>query len=503
MIILILSTITLVVVLPLALLCLRFPDRGIGTHHRKDLKGPRGLPIIGNLLTGIRRGPRGLEWSFVSHQQYGPGFTGTIPGMRFIDISTRPDWLEHVQKTNFGNYVKGAKFYECNKDVLGKGIFNSDGVKIFTAASFRQLITPAIQKDLAALTTLLDHYAASGEPFDLQEVFFRFMLQSFGRIAFGTDMKNLSIDRPEVPFASAFDFAQKVLLDRILNPFWKVTERFSSTGAKMREAVQVISHYAFDIIDERERMLETGGKDAGGEKDLLALFMDVRDKNGEPLTRVQLRDAVVNLLIAGRDTTAQALAWTCFRLLRDPSLVEPILNEINTVVPGNTPVDPENVKSLHQIQALLNETLRLHPSIPKNLKLELSCHWLPGSALTRGDWLLGRQKDLWGDDALQFKPSRFLDEQTGELLRPGQWKGHWFSAGYRVCVGQNLALLEMASVLVQILKRYTLTFAPGYYESVPKATGIAVVDADEVPLYGPSLSLPQKYPLMVVASMRA
>ncbi|KAI5480060.1 cytochrome P450 monooxygenase [Pseudohyphozyma bogoriensis] len=464
------------------------------------LLGPPGMPLLGNIVNHVRQGPRGLEWAYNLHKQWGDGFSITLPGVRVIDISTRPDWLEHIQKTKFSSYVKGKTVNDVNHDVLGNGIFNVDGAtwlfqrkitsRIFTGNSFREVITPAIQQDLAALETLLDHYAATGETFDLQSTFHQLTLQSFCRIAFGKDIGILEVGNPELPFVTAFDFAQKVLLERFLNPFWKITELWSLNGYKMRQSCKMISDYAYSIIDERAEMRKDGHRKDEERRDLLALFMDYKDESGAPLTREQLRDTIVNLLIAGRDTTAQCLSWSFFRLIHKPSLLEPIMGEINEVVPGATSVDYDNLRHLHQMQALLTETLRLHPSIPKNLKVAVQDDVLPnggpqvkaGDFVRWGDWLMGRQADIWGEDVLSYNPSRFIDETTGEFVKPDQWKLHAWNGGARVCLGQNLALLEMSAVISTIVKRYDLSFAPGWYETVEKSSGISAAEGDEAPL---------------------
>ncbi|KAM0746779.1 cytochrome P450, partial [Meredithblackwellia eburnea MCA 4105] len=402
-----------------------------------------------------------LEWSFVSNKIYGPGFTGTVPFLRFVDISTRVDWIEHVQKTNFRKYEKGKTFHNINKDVLGDGIFNQDGhkwylqrkvtSKIFTAQNFTSIITPAIHKDLEALTALLDHHAQSGTTFDLQDVFFRFTLQSFARIAFessffplflfhflwgeggskfGIDLKTLGIDSPVIPFA------------------------------------------------------------------------EDRDDEGNPLTPSQLKDAVVNLLIAGRDTTAQALTWSFFRLIKSPSLQAPLIKEAETVLPSFKLPEMDDLKMLKVAQSVVFETLRLHPSIPKNLKQCVEDDQLPGGPrimkgdfVRWGDWIMGRQPHIWGDDCLEFKPSRWIDEQ-GNVKNESQWKFHAFNGQPRYCLGFRLATLEMVTILTHLIQRYDLSFAPGWWDNVDKANGIMPHD-DDTPLYGASLSLPMKDPFLV------
>lgn len=124
------------------------------------------------------------------------------------------------------------------------------------------------------------------------------------------------------------------------------------------------------------------------------------------------------------------------------------------------------------------------------------------------DWSMGRSTDVWGPDAIEFKPSRWIDE-AGELVKVSQWKGHWyvpllsllsqgtddrvnrFNGGSRLCLGQNLATFEGAMVLATISKHFDLTFAPGYHETVPM---IDLGTTEKTPLYLSSLTLPMVRP---------
>lgn len=150
-------------------------------------------------------------------------------------------------------------------------------------------------------------------------------------------------------------------------------------------------------------------------------------------------DAVLNLIIAGRDTTAQALSWTFFHLLKHPELIEPMRTEVTEL----GVIDYDSYKILHQTNAVFSEGLRLHPSVPKNGWTALKDDVLPnggpmvkaGDVLFWSDWAMARDEGIWGPDAKEFKPSRWLDEQ-GEMIKESQWKAHMFNGGYRLCLGE-------------------------------------------------------------------
>lgn len=163
--------------------------------------------------------------------------------------------------------------------------------------------------------------------------------------------------------------------------------------------------FSYGIIDAREK--EGLGNITADQKkddlDLLSLYMALRDENGQPLTRRQLRsvechgfsvrtdvgiarDAVLNLIIAGRDTTAQALSWTFFHLItRGESVLAPVRKELAEA----GPVDWDTWRTLTQTNAVFMEGLRLHPSVPKNLWQSQCDDQIPdGPMIKKGDYVL-------------------------------------------------------------------------------------------------------------------
>lgn len=102
-----------------------------------------------------------------------------------------------------------------------------------------------------------------------------------------------------------------------------------------------------------------------------SMYMALRDENGSPLSKKMLRDAVLNLIIAGRDTTAQALSWLFFRLLQNPSTLKPLQDEIDNFGELNY----DNFKNAVQANAAFHEGLRLHPSVPSASPLPPFFEW--------------------------------------------------------------------------------------------------------------------------------
>lgn len=292
---------------------LRYPSNAVGSRPRPDLPGPKGLPMIGNLLLMLKlKDPH--SWQLKAQQRYGPGYSFTLPGLgRLIDIS-RPDWIEHVQKTNFHGYVKGESFHNMMKDVLGSGIFNVDGeqwktqrklaARIFTVKAFSNIITSVMHEDTEQLDRILAEKAESGEAFNIQDLFFRFTLSTFVKIAFKQDTGILADANKPDGFGEAFNYAQKVLDMRFVKPFWAVTELFNERGRKMRAARKVIDDFTDKIVGERLQSKGTPREPGHGYEtyeglDLLDLFIEYRSKSGLTLDAKCLKDAILNLMIAG------------------------------------------------------------------------------------------------------------------------------------------------------------------------------------------------------------
>jgi cytochrome P450 len=195
----------------------------------------------------------------------------------------------------------------------------------------------------------------------------------------------------------------------------------------------------------KERRAQVAAAPAGGRNDLLTLYLnrenfyakggDEDDDGGkksanggysdafmEP-TDQNLRDVILNMVIAGRDTTAQALSWTFYRLCIHPEVQNKVREEIRTVQ-AKLGADATNssggytyafLQQLRYTEAVCHEALRLYPSVPKEAKCVMKDDVLPdGTQVRKGDivsfqaYSMGRDPDLWGENCNEFVPERFL-----------------------------------------------------------------------------------------------
>ena len=338
-------------------------------------------------------------------------------------------------------------------------------------------------KHVNHVVTLLNRTASTNQTIDLQDVFFKMTIDVFSEIAFGVDLQSVLAENP-TPFAAAFDQIQAGCHKRFSDPFWRL-QRFLQSCERERmitAKAKIINTFAENVINSRRRDAELDNKLG---PDLLSRFLDksVKDGNGE-MTSKQLRDIVMNFMIAGRDTTACAMSWSIYELTKNPECAERIIAEVESVMGdrltkggnggANADADAdadadaadgiyEKIGELKYTHSVITEVLRLHPSVPTDLKYAVQDDTLPdgtkilaGATVIYSPYAINRDKVSWGKDADEFNPSRFFDK-----LEPSTFKYPTFNAGPRLCLGKNLAYLELKLALAVLLTNFRFAFEEG------------------------------------------
>ncbi|TMW62721.1 hypothetical protein Poli38472_005339 [Pythium oligandrum] len=467
---------------------------------RKIHKLPGTLPILGNTVVFFRNISRRHEWftSLVNHYK-GEPFTikwfGNPPRVLLSTVEA----YEEVLKTKFDNFPKGPKQIEILRDVLGEGIFASDNgkwahqrktaVNLFTARALRETMAETMRKYTHVLLDIFDRTSENDTTLDLVKILSRFTIEAFAEIGFGIEMNCLDA-KEEHPLQSAFDRAQRLSALRYQRPpaFWKL-QRLLGVGAEkqLKEDVKVIDEAVFDIISKALANRHT--RKTSETPNLVSIFLDRADnaqdeeRNIDP---VFLRDMVVNFMFAGRDTTAQAMSWFFVSLSTRPDVGEKIRKEISAVIPelatGKIKVPTmEQVQQLTFLDAAIKESLRLYPAVPAIPKfIEKDTLLSDGTFLRRGSvavlptYAFARAKHVWGEDAADYKPERWIDETTGKVRNESSFKFASFNAGPRICLGMNLAMLEMKIVLASLLSRYQIDLVPGQTITYDNALTLAI-----------------------------
>ncbi|AFZ45049.1 cytochrome P450 [Halothece sp. PCC 7418] len=220
-----------------------------------------------------------------------------------------------------------------------------------------------------------------------------------------------------------------------------------SPGGRIRQIAEETDRLLFEEIRERRANPDPN------RVDILSLLLMAEDEAGHGLTDQDLRDELMTLLTAGHETTATALTWAMYWIHSLPEVKEKLLAELDQV---SNPNDPSSFLKLSYLNAVCNETLRIHPvamlTFPRRVEepIELCGYQLePGILIMGSIYLLHQREDLYPEPQ-QFRPERFLERQ----FSPYEFMP--FGGGVRRCVGAALAQYEMKIILGTILSTLDL-----------------------------------------------
>ncbi|KAJ3369479.1 hypothetical protein GGF31_005189 [Allomyces arbusculus] len=354
----------------------------------------------------------------------------------------------------------------------------------------RKVVNPAFRRGWATslfgtparqLIKQLDAIAASGAIMDPADWMQRMTLDALTLSAFGINFD--SINNPNAPMVATYNAIMKEVLDvsKVLNPFYKLNKN----GKRARDLIDTFDKYIFDMIEVKAA--EIAAKRAAGgavsdaedndSRDLLTLMIEAIQ--GSDFTREDLRANTITVFVGGHDTTANALSFALYLLGMHPEIQEKARQEVIDVVGDierGTPAEDmpyptsDQEKLLTFLSCIIKEVMRLYPSVtlvpqrfttaPATLSDGTS---LPVGTLVSGDiYSMHRSKQVWGPDADEFKPDRFLDSvgPDGQVpMHPAAANFGWtpFGGGQRICLGQQFSLVEQRVVLSMLLLRYTWT----------------------------------------------
>lgn len=413
-----------------------------------------GLPLLGNMLE-FRRDRLGLN---DRAQKVGPIVRVSLAHIP-VYVITDAD-LAHAVFVDLAADMKKSAGLKFMMPLLGDGLLTAEGD---VHKRHRKLLAPAFApKRLAAYGDVMVAEAAaqvarwrSGATIDVADEMMQMTLAIAGKTLFSADVRG---DAATV--AEGLEMAMHAQLANLTSPIQLGYEWPLPRHRKMRRAVAMLDEIVYRMIaDWRKRGVDRG--------DVLSMLLLARDDDGTGFTDKQIRDEVMTLLLAGHETTANALTWTFYELGRNPVARVRIEQEIAEVL-GDRAVTVDDLPKLPWTLATIEEAMRLHPPAYMTGRqalrdVELGGHQIPeGSTLMIYIRGIHRRGDYF-PAPLAFKPERMLPDT--KKARP---RHHYlpFGAGPRVCIGSHFALLEAQLCLATIMQRAKL--APKTTHVVPE-----------------------------------
>ncbi|KAG2547696.1 cytochrome P450 94C1-like [Panicum virgatum] len=488
----------LLLLLPLIYLLYQRHDRPCKKLQPRGEDDLKSYPLLGRLPHLVKNQHRLLEWS-VHVARRSPTHTATFKaaGLPGVVITTNHENLEHIAKTSFANYPKGDYLLSTIRDLLGHGLFNSDGDQWlwqrkaasyeFSKRSLRKFIADTVRSEVVGrLLPLLEQAAAGRRTLDMQRVFECFAFDNICHVAFGEDpaclgaMEGTAATPPpaSVEFMRAFDDVQNAMVLRFRPPesmLWRL-KRMLGIGSErqVRLALDVVRGYADTIV---RRCRERGGSSRG---DFLAHLVAAR---GDDLSQESLRDVVTNFLLAGRDTTSSALTWFFWLVSGRPDVEDKIVREVRALRSSSihgggggggtgtatttATFSLDELREMHYIHAAITESMRLYPPVGMGMHCSKRDDRLPDGTFVGKGWVvnhsmyaMARLESLWGEDCEEFRPERWLRED-GTFQPESPAKYPVFHVGPRMCLGKEMAYIQMKSIVSSVFERFSFRFLGG------------------------------------------
>src|SRR5579859_1732595 len=415
--------------------------------------GPKGHFLLGNLAAVSK------DWlGFYSRcaKEY-----GDVIQVRYLHVPIclvlHPRDIEYVLVTNSANFTKSAD-YRALARVLGNGLLTNEG-KAWQHQ--RSLIQPAFRRESIlsyapvmtnATQRMLDNWT-NGESRNIHEDMMALTLQIVAQCLFGAEIAGV---------AERVGKAMKVVTDRflidagqaLLLPF----DLPDFLAPARRRAINDLNGIIQAILRERRSSDQARG-------DLLDALLQVRDAEGQPMSDAQLRDEVMTLFLAGHETTAIALSWTCFLIARNPEVEAKLVKEIREMLDGREPT-VEDIPRLRYTEMILKESMRLYPAVWGVGRRAIADCEIGGYRVAAGTNIfifqsLTQRDPRFFSDADTFDPERWREDpvRSGKIPRFAYFP---FGGGPRVCVGASFAMLEATLLLAMIQRRFHLELVPGH-----------------------------------------
>jgi cytochrome P450 len=414
--------------------------------------GPRQAPLVGSLLK-FRRNP--LAFLLQTAQEFGDVVYYRF-GRAEVYLLKNPEHIKDVFVTHQHNFVKGRGI-QWAKLFLGEGLLTSEG-EFHTRQ--RRLSQPAFHRQrIGAYAAIMAEYSGrsrerwhDGQLLAFESEMHALTLAIAGRTLFGEDMADEAADIG----AALTDVLS--LFPRFALPFATLIQRLPlPSNRRFDRARARLDATVYRII----RLRRQSGEDQG---DLLSMLMAAQDLEGDGsgMSDVQLRDEVMTLLLAGHETTANALCWTFYLLSQNPAAEARLHAEIDEVLGDRLP-GLEDVPRLRFAEQVFAESMRLFPPAWGVGRKVVSDYQVDGWTLPAGA-LVSMSPWVTHHDARFFPdPMRFDADRWTPEARAARPKFSYFpfGGGARQCIGEQFAWMEGVLLLATLAQRFRYRLAPG------------------------------------------
>ena len=376
-------------------------------------------------------------------------------------------------------YAKSKEHYDVLKPLLGNGLATAEGTthrknrklcNNFFKINLLKNFVPVFDKlanDLidSWLTEIhnMDYKDTDSEPFiepQIEKEMSHFTLDVIGKFAFDHDFNTIKHSDNEITqkFQTLFEFF-RISWNFIIYCLFPNLK--TSFAVNFKKQIENINKIVYSVITKKREELKESSDESEMSNLLTSLLIWKDEETGDKMDDEQVRDEVMTFMVAGHETTAITLSWCLLEAARHPEMQQKIRDEFNFIMKPGTSLSFEDLEKLTYTKCFIQETLRLYPAAPALARTALEDNNLHGYLIPKHTTvivhvnLIHKNPKYW-DEPEEFKPERFLDPSA-----------HYpysflpFIAGNRMCIGYKFALLEMVTLLSQIISKFHFEMIPG------------------------------------------
>ena len=421
----------------------------------KGIPGPKPLPILGNILSLRPKSVHKqlLEWS----DEYGPIFQVFFFNKPYLVVSDAT-CIEKVMRERPKKFRRIALLQELINEIGGNGLFSAEGEDwkrqkriMGRAFSEKQLINffPKLVQLTKRFEANLLANKQNSKVVEIKNILSRYTIDVTTSFAFGFDGN--AIENPDSDIEKNLSFLIHMVNQRGMIPwhYWKyfklpIDRKLERIKAKM-----------LGLIDGYIEKAKTQLKDEDSASTLLDTMILAGEDENCPFSHDELRGNVFTLLFAGMDTTSITLSWVLFFLATHRKYLEALRDELKNESASLDELDYTRIGQFKLLDAVIKESMRLHPVMPflcldSNVDTELDGIELAKGSTVLNLFIANYRDERYFKDPEAFKPERWLslDEDTARrVFMP-------FGFGARMCPGRFLAFLEMKVFLINLIKSF-------------------------------------------------
>ena len=391
-------------------------------------------------------------------KNFGDTFRIYLGGLKEAIVTIDPAVIQHVLKTNSENYQKSEIQVKRMGHFLGKGLLTTHGEAWRTQ---RRLIQKGFDRtQLDALSSIMqDSLAESLRDFNRQarrgplDNYPQLMKITFAMVArslFGARLKDEDIDLVSRTICTVQEFIVRQTLQPYLNPWFAVSGELREHEDMRTRADAILLEYI------RKRRNEPPGND------LLQTLMDARYSDGKGMSDELILSESMQLLVAGHETSSNALSWLFYLLSSRPDCLERVRQEFNCLL-GEAPLSHTDVPKFEFVTQVIQEGLRLYPPFWMIDRMAVTDDHVGDLDIPRGSTVIvyvygAHHAPRYWQNPENFDTERFT-KANEKLRRPFTFLP--FGAGPRGCIGGNYAMLQILMILSDLLRKYDFQLAPG------------------------------------------